>query len=476
MTKGRKTAGDVYTPDYLVKNILDIAEYNGRHITRKHIIDNSAGDGQFMVEIVDRYCRVRAKECSNRQLHDELEKYIHAVEINQLALDECIQRCNKIIKKYSIKDVAWDFKCANTLSTNEYNNKMDYVVGNPPYVRIHNLGAQRELVRKLSSTHIGMTDLYIAFFEKGIDMLNDNGKLCYITPSSYFNSLAGTQLRKHIISNHMLRSICNLQHFQPFRATTYTAITLLDKKNVNRCLLYSTYDEANLRPSCNISLSYDEILIDDKYYFADEPTLLLLHNIIGCKYRSNILVKNGLATLADRIFIGSFPIDNAYVIPVIKASTGEQKAAIFPYDTNAHLVNEKQLRDYGGEIYKYLLNNKNKLNSRSIEKRLPWYAYGRSQAIADVFSNKLALNTLMRNIGDIKLNYAPPGVGIYSGLYVLSPLVPFSKIKECLLSNDFASYVRALGKYKSGGYYTFSSRDVQSYLNYKISDEEIVNE
>ena len=34
------------------------------------------------------------------------------------------------------------------------------------------------------------------------------------------------------------------------------------------------------------------------------------------------------------------------------------------------------------------------------------------------------------------------------------------------LSDDFIEYIKAVGKYKNGGYYTFSSKELESWLNY----------
>ncbi|MEJ3568453.1 Eco57I restriction-modification methylase domain-containing protein [Ureaplasma parvum] len=63
---------------------------------------------------------------------------------------------------------------------------MDFVIGNPPYVRIHNLIKEPNLIKNYLFSNKGMTDLYIIFYEIGIKMLNKNGILCYITPSSFF--------------------------------------------------------------------------------------------------------------------------------------------------------------------------------------------------------------------------------------------------------------------------------------------------
>lgn len=43
------------------------------------------------------------------------------------------------------------------------------------------------------------------------------------------------------------------------------------------------------------------------------------------------------------------------------------------------------------------------------------------------------------------------------------------KIKDLLISQDFETYVSLLGKYKSGGYYTFSTKDIKVFLNYKLA-------
>ena len=51
----KKSKGRVYTPEYIVKNILDMAHYIGKNMFKKHVIDNSCGDGAFLCEIVCGY-------------------------------------------------------------------------------------------------------------------------------------------------------------------------------------------------------------------------------------------------------------------------------------------------------------------------------------------------------------------------------------------------------------------------------------
>ena len=67
----------------------------------------------------------------------------------------------------------------------------------------------------------------------------------------------------------------------------------------------------------------------------------------------------------------------------------------------------------------------------------------------------------------MKIEKVDSGKCIYSGLYILGD-VSIERIREILINDDFVDYVKALKKYKSGGYYTFSSKDLEQYLNYAI--------
>lgn len=47
-----KNSGQVFTPDFLVSNILDYVGYTEGNILQKHVIDNSCGDGGVFVTLL----------------------------------------------------------------------------------------------------------------------------------------------------------------------------------------------------------------------------------------------------------------------------------------------------------------------------------------------------------------------------------------------------------------------------------------
>ena len=112
------------------------------------------------------------------------------------------------------------------------------------------------------------------------------------------------------------------------------------------------------------------------------------------------------------------------------------------------------------------------MSKRSLDKGTLWFGFGRSQGINDVAKERIGINALLRDVSDIKTEIIKPGRGIYSGLYILTT-IPSETIIRYIKSDEFVKYISLLGKYKSGGYYTFSSKDIKKFLVHKISEDGI---
>ena len=468
-----KEKGRIYTPEYIVNAILNFSGYKGNCILKRHAIDNSCGDGAFLKKIVKRYCEeaVRANYSSD-ELKNDLQTYIHGIEIDNDEQKSCISNLNNIIKEYKLQDIEWDVLCGDALTEDKYNRKMDFVLGNPPYVRVHNLGNAFDEIKKFSFSQGGMTDLFIVFYEVGLRMLKPSGTLGYITPNSVFNSLAGKHMRSVLMQNNLLDKVIDLKHYQAFNATAYTAILILRKNKNNSDVEYYEFDEEKLSPKYVERLKADDYYIAGNFYFSKKENLKTMKKIQSNFCKCDIEVKNGYATLCDDVFVNDFEFESPYIIPAVKSSKGQRKKILFPYDKECRLIPEEELKK-DKNVYKYLSANKEKLLKRSNEKdsKTFWYAFGRSQAISDTYRDKVAINSLIRNKDDFKFTEAPAGTGVYGGLYIISDTIPAKQILEALKSDEFINYIALIGKYKSGGYYTYSSKDVKAYLDYKFNHD-----
>lgn len=468
--KAIKQDGQVFTPPATVNLMLDICGYDfPARILQKHIMENSCGEGAFLCEIVRRYCTAFLQTSKDTdRLKNELETYIHGIEINKESHANCLSELSKTAEAFGIENVHWDIPNTDALECETFDASMDYVVGNPPYVRVHNLSERYDGVKKLSFTLSGMTDLYLAFFEKSFQMLKPDGKLCYITPSSWLNSLAGVNLRSYILKQRNLASITDFEHFQVFdKINTYSSIALFDQKHASEYFDYYRFEAETKSVKKIETIGLRDCHIENAFYLSDTRSLRKLKAIKQAENKERYaVVKNGFATLADGVFIGNIPFEQ-YTIDIIKASTGKWQKAFYPYDEagkplpKAELFAEEAIREYMNAHKEELLKGK------SEEEKPLWYLYGRTQALKDVFCDKISINTIIKDKESLKIHPVERGCGVYSGLYILTK-VPYEDICSILKSDDFLQYVKALKKYKSGGYYTFNTKDLEQYLNYTI--------
>ena len=119
----------------------------------------------------------------------------------------------------------------------------DAIVGNPPYVKLQNFrtvhadmaGFLREgrpgvVPRPYASTESGNFDLYLPFIEKGIALLNEDGRMGYIAPSLWITNEYGEGLRKQIGAGRNLDRWIDFKAHQVFEdVTNYTALQFFTK-------------------------------------------------------------------------------------------------------------------------------------------------------------------------------------------------------------------------------------------------------
>jgi adenine-specific DNA-methyltransferase len=439
--------------------MLDFAGYRGYGILNKHIMENSCGDGAFLSEIIRRYCEVFPRE----SLKSELETFIHGIEKDEAEYKKCIARLDSVAAEFCIENVNWDIVCGDALElSKKHYGKMDFVVGNPPYVRVHNLSGD---IRDFSFAADGMTDEYLVFYELGFNLLSPTGKMCLITPGSCLRSKAGQRFRDYIFQHRNLRGVIDLEHFQPFNAATYTMITLFDNNGAESRKRFSYWRYLGRDQTEFVdNIDYAAAFINKKICLANKQILSELRKIELSE--KLVSVKNGFATLADDVFIGDFDFAQN-TIEIIKSSTGKWTKCIFPYKKDGAPLPEFVVRN-NAPLWEHLSANREKLENRAIANKNEWYLFGRTQALRDVCRDKIAVNQLLRDKDSLKINFVPAGSGVYGGLYVIG--TELADMESVLRTDEFVEYVKSLKNYKSGGYYMFSSGDLEKFLNYKLTE------
>lgn len=119
------------------------------------------------------------------------------------------------------------------------NGGFDYVVGNPPYVEVKNynvaLPCMAAYIKQVyPSARNGKIDLAIPFIERGMRLLNPNGRLGFVVQKRFFKTDYGKGIRRLLTTQRWVNCIYNYNRTDLFPGRiTYIAILVCDKQSAN---------------------------------------------------------------------------------------------------------------------------------------------------------------------------------------------------------------------------------------------------
>jgi hypothetical protein len=232
--------GAIFTKPEIVDLILDLAGYvaDGERLAARPLLEPSCGDGAFLAVVVRRMIE---SELHHMQLicwdDPVLDDAIRAADIsihaivsarNMVAglLMEAGCDANRALALAETWIVQTDF----LLRT--WPTAFEFVVGNPPYVRVEDVPRKvLSRYRELFTTATDRADLYVAFVEKGLELLSTTGTLGFICANRFTKNKYGGALRQLIADRYHVRHYVNLEHTQPFISdvSAYPAIIVIDR-------------------------------------------------------------------------------------------------------------------------------------------------------------------------------------------------------------------------------------------------------
>ena len=94
----------VFTPENYVRELLDSVGYT-EHLYGRKILENSCGDGNILVAVVQRYIDdCVANGLSRTRIKNGLARDIDGVEIDPEQCQKCIENLNKVLEKNNINN------------------------------------------------------------------------------------------------------------------------------------------------------------------------------------------------------------------------------------------------------------------------------------------------------------------------------------------------------------------------------------
>ncbi len=115
----------------------------------------------------------------------------------------------------------------------------DIVISNPPYIRQERLKRIKRNGKTYKSiiqaqgykTFVGTADIYVAFYERGLEICNKGGILTFISSNKFMRASYGEKLRNFLLRRNKILEIIDFGGFKVFGATVDVAIVVVKKED-----------------------------------------------------------------------------------------------------------------------------------------------------------------------------------------------------------------------------------------------------
>ena len=307
----------VYTPYEYGKLIVKLAlknyfknDYSLEKLNNLRAVDLSCGTGNLIVILLEKLLLISKKITGEYFFNSE---WIRGYDIDEKAFCECVKNSREILKKYNLSGEIEGF-IQNSLTDDSHKRKYNIVIGNPPYIGEKN---HQYLFAGIKNTEFGKKyyeakmDYFYFFIEKGIDILENEGILVYVTTNYWLKADGAAILRKklrgeghftHIVDyNISIFKDAPGQHNMIFSWRKNQEISEKEKIE-NENFIADTEKEENKFSVKNKNL-YDEkgniILIDDKSRIFNKK----VKEKSNCKLDDIVNINQGIVSGCDKAFI-----------------------------------------------------------------------------------------------------------------------------------------------------------------------------
>ncbi len=405
--------GEVFTRRWIVETILDLAGYTAdRDLAALRIVEPACGAGAFVGPIAERLsasCRAH-----DRPLPDAID----ALEAFDL-LDRNVEQSKDLVSELLLADGwpstevnkavhAW-IRQGDYLLRQPPGPEADFVVGNPPYIRLEDVpDAQMRAYRAICPTMGGRADIYVGFYEAGLRSLKPGGRLGFICADRWMRNQYGRQLRK-LISRHYSMDIALTMHdVDAFhdQVSAYPAITIITRTAQGQAIAADTtqaFGPAEARQFQRWATTEQQPLIrepsyqaarlphwfpnDESWPSASPARLAMLEDLSDrCPplqdRATGTRVGIGVATGADQVYVvpdrSSADVEPGRLLPLVMVrdlTSGTLNwhgtHLVNPWDTSGQLVD---LARYP-RLARYLQRHGPVLRSRHVAGKTPdrWY-------------------------------------------------------------------------------------------------------
>lgn len=302
------------------------------------------------------------------------------------------------------------------------------VIGNPPYIQHQNeiLKEKTALYEKMSYKVMNrMGNIYALFYERGMDLLNPNGLLCYITSNNWMKAPFGESLRSYVHTFNP-RLLVNVGPNVFEQATVDTNIILIEKADNKKKLLATDLSKAlgedlDFETQINTNLKLQNQRDTGAWFIGDNTIKSLLQRIavsgkqikdFGVKINFGIKTGYNKAFLIDSVTRDKLCEADPKSLEIIKPVLRGRDIQKYSVATNFRFIlttgfDTNIANDYP-TVYNHLALHISELEKR-FDKGRCWYNLRACSYYPEFSKNKL----VWKRIGSL-LRFAYDDSGMYA--------------------------------------------------------------
>jgi adenine-specific DNA-methyltransferase len=246
--------GVVYTKTWVVEFMLDLAGYTeGENLVDATAVEPAAGEGAFLISMAQRLiasCRRQGRpvtDCRDSLMAFELED--ESAQIAQVAVVQALTHVE--VPEDLARELARSWvRTGDYLFQALALPSADFVIGNPPYVRIEDIpDGVAGMYRGSYPTMMGRADLYVAFYEAGLRQLKTGGVCAFICADRWMLNQYGAELRNLVTSTYAVETIIEMHKADAFHddVSAYPAITIIRRGPQKSAVVASAAPEAEVQ-------------------------------------------------------------------------------------------------------------------------------------------------------------------------------------------------------------------------------------
>lgn len=486
--------GAVYTPSNIRDYILEQSISKNKDISAKKFSDIACGCGSFLFDVSR---KIHSK--SNKSYYAIFKENIYGIDIEEYSITrtKLLLTTLAIVSGEDVHEFHFNLYVGDTLDfnwsvMNDQFDGFDFILGNPPYVCARNLNdATKKHLKKWSVCSSGNPDLYIPFFQIGLEMLKPGGTLGYITMNSFFKSLNGRALRQYFQEKCYNIKIIDFGSEQIFNSkNTYTCICIINKIE-SLCINYKKENSINItnRKSEFEKIPYKNI-DPHKGWNLENHTEMEKIEAQGTPFGSIFTTRHGIATLKNDVFIfkpstedenyyyfnksRKYKVEKSICRDIINSNKLSSlysledltEKIIFPYskDNKPIIFEEEFFKENFPHAYHYLLDNKDALSLRDKgNKQYPqWFAFGRTQSLEKA-QFKLFIPKIS-NSSPKSILSSDPELLFYNGIAIIGN--SFENLlfaKKIIESKIFWHYIKTTSKPYNSNYYSLNGNYINNF-------------